>query len=145
MKVVLSAADVQRIRTAAEGAYPEECCGLLIGRDGPGVDTLTITEACPSANLSGGDRRRGFEVDPALRFALMRRTEAAGDGTRIVGHYHSHPDYPARPSETDLRMAYEPDFVWLICAVADGSATDIGAFKLDAAGRAFEGLTLIIA
>jgi proteasome lid subunit RPN8/RPN11 len=31
--------------------------------------------------------------------------EARADGLDIIGYYHSHPDHPARPSETDRRIA----------------------------------------
>lgn len=135
---VLSRAKLRDIVADAESAYPEECCGLLVGR--PGESGVTVTRVVPSPNLavddSGRPRRRDrFEVDPEIRFRIMR--ECAGTDQDLVGHYHSHPDHPAHPSEHDLEMAFEPELVWLIVAVDQGRAGDVTAHKFDATARAF--------
>lgn len=98
----------------AEQAYPEECCGLLIGEGDP-TATVAITRVVSSPNLTPAGKGDSFEVDPKLRFDLMRELE--GGVQRIVGHYHSHPDHPARPSRRDVEMAWEPEMVWLITSV----------------------------
>lgn len=140
MTVRLPAGLAQLIRADAAAAYPNECCGLLIGRwDG---DTLEITEAHPSANITDGDPTRGFEIDPKLRFDLMRAAESRGDGTDIVGHWHSHPNHPAEPSARDLAMVYEPEFVWLLCTSGPDGARDLGAFRPNVAAGRFEKLAL---
>ena len=36
---------------------------------------------------------------------LRIQRESRGAGHDILGYYHSHPDHPARPSETDRRIA----------------------------------------
>lgn len=143
MSVHLSAADLQRIRAQAERAYPHECCGLLVGR-ATGNGDLYVTEVHPSDNVTESDPAKGFEVDPRLRFKLMRDAEARGDGTDIVGHYHSHPDHPAEPSATDLAMVYEPDFVWLICGVTKNGAGAIGAFRPASDQRRFDTIPLVV-
>lgn len=117
--IVIAAHDLQRIERAAETAYPAESCGLLVGRgDAKGI--LTVSRVVESANLKASARLDRFEVDPKLRFDLMRELDGAED--RIVGHYHSHPDHPAAPSNTDRSMIWEPEMVWLITAVTDGHA-----------------------
>lgn len=142
MTVELSAVGADLIRRAASDAYPRECCGLLTGRiDG---ERTEITGVHPSENITDGDPLRGFEVDPKLRFDLMRQSEAADDGTVIVGHYHSHPDHPAAPSATDLAMTYETDFIWLICAVTKTGAGTIGCFRPKPDRSAFDALDLRI-
>src|SRR3989338_2594947 len=113
--LVVPRAVLDAVERAAESAYPEEACGLLAGRrDGGGG--LVVTGFRGSANVATTDRRETFEVDPAVRFALMRELE--GTGEEIVGHYHSHPDHPPEPSAQDLEHAYEPALVWLITTVA---------------------------
>lgn len=119
------------IAAAAESAYPEECCGLLVGRGGDDVggcgDCVRVIRAVASRNVTAERRGDRFEVDPAVRFALMREL---GDGPdRIVGHYHSHPDHPADPSARDAEMAFEPDLVWVIVAVAGGRVVDMRAHR----------------
>ncbi len=122
------------IAGAAEAAYPEECCGLLAGRradDG----AIVVSRVQPSPNLSGGDKRRSFEVDPKVRFDLMRELEAdAAAGEEIVGHYHSHPFSAAAPSARDQEMVYEPDMVWLIMSAEGGRAGQTTAHLADPEG-----------
>ena len=126
--ILLPTTLLRRIAIAAEEAYPEECCGLLIGfRDPSG--RVFITEIAESGNTAPPPRGNRFEVDPAVRFAVMRRLRGSHLG--ILGHYHSHPDGPAVPSQYDAAMAYEPQFVWLIIAVQGGAAGELGAFRYD--------------
>ena len=137
---------LKQVVDAAEAAYPAECCGLLAGRDA-GAGTIAVTRVVPSPNLAppagGGDGPPidRFEVDPQVRFDLMQALD--GTGERIVGHYHSHPDHPAQPSETDLAMAFEPDLAWLIVAVAGGQAIHVTAHAVDAERRQFHPLPLV--
>ncbi len=138
MIVVAGSRIVSGIAAAAERAYPEECCGLLIGRRTE--EAVQIDDAAASANVAS-DRRRRFEIDPALRFVLMRKLR--GGGRVIVGHYHSHPDGPAEPSAHDAAMAFEPELVWLLVAVQRGRAAAPGAFLFDAGAGGFHRLRLI--
>ena len=116
--IELARAHLAALARAAEEAYPEECCGLLVGTLEGGH--RRVTRIAPSANVAEGDRRRRFEVDPRLILKFQR--ELRGGAERLVGHYHSHPDGPAAPSATDLEMAWEPDLAWLIVPVAAGRA-----------------------
>ncbi len=123
------------IAAEAEAAHPRECCGLLAGRDaGPG--DIVVTRMAPSANLTGGRAEDSFEVDPQVRFDLMRALD--GSDKRIIGHYHSHPAGPARPSATDLAKAYEPDLIWVILGMENGRVADVRAHRLAADGGRFD-------
>ena len=128
----LSAAQLDDIHAQAEAAYPYESCGLLAGRRELSGD-VTVTRVQPSPNILRNDAKGGgkdrFEVDPQVRFDLMRAV--AGTEAEIIGHYHSHPDHPAKPSETDLDMAFEPELVWLITTVKNGHAELTTAWRLN--------------
>jgi proteasome lid subunit RPN8/RPN11 len=129
----------------AEAAYPKECCGLLVGRDN-GAGALVVTRVVISDNLAQGSGHDRFEVDPQVRFNVIRELDecAADNGTRhrIIGHYHSHPNHPAQPSITDLDMAYEPNLVWLITSVVDGQATLTTAHCVNSDGSQFRQIPL---
>jgi proteasome lid subunit RPN8/RPN11 len=128
------------LRQAVEAAYPEEGCGLLIGRrEGP---RIVVARALPSPNLAQ-DRRHHFEVDPRLRFSLQR--ELRGGLEDIVGHFHSHPDGPAEPSASDLECAYEPALCWLIASVAGGRQVALNGFRVTADRSRFEAVPLALA
>ena len=90
----------------------------------------------PTANLDYAKNK--------LRFDLMHMFESLGDGTEIIGHYHSHRNHPAEPSATDLSMAYETDFIWLICASSKVGGGNIGAFRPKSDRSNFDVLSLII-
>jgi proteasome lid subunit RPN8/RPN11 len=126
--IAFAPSHLKQITEAAEAAYPEECCGLLVGHSEPSGGRV-VMRVVASPNVAKGGARDRFEVDPQVRFNVQRALE---DGPEcIVGHYHSHPDHPAQPSERDLEMAWEPDLVWLIIAVENGRATETTAHLLD--------------
>ena len=132
--VRLTHAQLQTIERAAEAAYPEEACGLLVGRSASGAGyRVSAVEA--SANVAEPPRTRRFEVDPKLRLRLERDLRESADS--VIGVYHSHPDGSARPSETDRSMIFEPDMVWLITAVADGHAGATTGWRPTEDGAAF--------
>ena len=142
--ILLSPAQSRQIAAAAEVAYPEECCGLVVGRLRENGD-IEVMRVAPSRNIASDDagsprRRDRFEVDPELRFALMRETE--GTDLAIVGHYHSHPDHPPGPSAHDLASCFEPELVWLIVAVEKGRAGEITAHRLDEKAGQFRAIPL---
>ncbi len=131
-----SQSQLEDIHAQAEAAYPYECCGLLAGLkhdDG----TVEVTQVVPSRNThvdqkaeTGKDR---FEVDPQVRFDLMRAVKNTNE--EIIGHYHSHPDHPAKPSETDLDMAFEPELIWIITSVTKNHASETRAWQLNRESR----------
>ncbi len=110
--------DLRALVTAVETAYPNEACGLLVGR-GENGGRWRVARLAPSANLSAHPER-GFEIDARLRLTLQRRLRGSGD--RVIGLYHSHPDQSAQPSAADLGQAWEPDLVWVIVSVLTGEA-----------------------
>ena len=74
--------------TAAE-AYPEECCGALLGRKGDGRARRARRADREPAARSGRAPLRG----------VARRTTSASSGSlaenlALLGFYHSHPDHP---------------------------------------------------
>ena len=137
--IVLPRAVAGHIADAAEAAYPDECCGLLVGRaEATGDRLVTRVEASP--NVAEGNTRDSFLVDPKIQFDLMREL---GDGPEsIVGHYHSHPDHEAAPSERDRRSVFYPDHVWVIVAVDEGGAGDMTAHLFDAGRGRFREIPL---
>ena len=101
------------IRAHAREAYPHECCGALIGREGG----VRVAFALPNTTEEGPRRR--FLVRPDDYRAAERHSQALG--LDLLGFYHSHPDHPARPSQYDLDHAW-PFFSYIIVsATADGT------------------------
>lgn len=121
LALVLPQAVRARIVEHARAAYPNEACGLLSGRIGP--DRLwLIDQAHATDNVSASNRKDRFEVDPAAHAALSR--DLRGGSTRIVGHYHSHPNHPPEPSATDKASIADPDAVWVIVGLNSADDKD---------------------
>jgi proteasome lid subunit RPN8/RPN11 len=125
--IVVEPTHLKAIADAAEAAYPNECCGLLVGT---GRRPVRVTRLLPAANLAGSSGNR-FELDPRVRLDAERSLR--GTAERVIGHYHSHPDGSALPSPTDLAEAWEPELIWLIVGVVDGQAIQTQAHRLDRA------------
>ena len=134
-RITISAADIAFIRAAAAQAFPCECCGLLVGA---GEETIAIAEVVVAANTAS-DKEAHFTIDPQLQFDTLRAARA--HGTRIVGHYHSHPNGRATPSTEDLAMAVD-DSIWVVVAVSATGAGALRAFVRDSGASGFRELAV---
>ena len=104
----------------AIASYPEECCGVLLGR-------MAAVEAIwPTANAHPGPRSKRYEIDVRELYEVHRA--AREKGLEVVGYYHSHPDAPARPSARDRETAL-PGVSYLILAVTAGRIVDRRAWR----------------
>lgn len=91
---------LEAVQAHARRGYPLEVCGVLLGREGGGIERVV-----PVANRGARSPRVRYQIDPEDLLRIQREGREAG--LEILGYYHSHPDHPARPSETDRRMAAE--------------------------------------
>ncbi len=114
------------MRRHALDTYPEECCGILLGRAGePGAGDLErerrVARALPARNLNRERAADRYLLDPADQFRAER--QARIEGLEVLGFYHSHPDHPCLPSATDLQLSWE-GYSYLILAVREGSGVE---------------------
>lgn len=125
---------LEALRRDGQARYPEECCGVLLGRGGP-VAHAAAAIACENSDPAPG--RRYAIGDRDLFLAVKRAREG---GQEIVGFYHSHPDGPARPSPADLADAWWPGCSYVITAVGAGCAGETRSFRLreEAGERRFD-------
>lgn len=106
--------------------YPQEACGVLIGRN---TDIeVAIADVVHARNLNTERARDRYELDPQ---DLLRAEERALSlGLDVVGIWHTHPDHPARPSETDRARAWEA-WIYLIVPVRKGDVGEPRAWRLN--------------
>lgn len=117
---------LNEIRRHGAMTYPEECCGFLLGSTGP--DGNNVQAAWRAVNRNK-DRRNDRYVISADDFRSAEKT-ATKLGMDIVGIYHSHPDHPARPSQTDLEAATFPGYTYVIVSIEHGQPAEITAWTL---------------
>jgi proteasome lid subunit RPN8/RPN11 len=119
----------------AKDGYPFEVCGVLLGPAGAG----RVRRLVRVANREAEQPRVRYQIAPEDLLRVQR--EARGDGHEIVGFYHSHPDHPARPSETDRRIAAEglsDGVVHVVVGVEKGERATPSAWVFRDRGQAFE-------
>lgn len=96
--------DVHKAMIAhAEREFPDECCGVLLGRRGG--EKRFAERAVRLENKSGSDKTAHFAVDPLVIPEI--ELSASARNLEIVGFYHSHPNRAAVLSETDERYMLE--------------------------------------
>ena len=115
---------LDEIREHGREAYPEECCGALLGRKGEPAHVVRVERI---ENSRGEQRARRYEVSP--RDYLRVERLALAENLALLGFYHSHPDHPAAPSAYDRDHAF-PFFHYLVCAVESGVPAEITAWTL---------------
>jgi proteasome lid subunit RPN8/RPN11 len=48
----------------------------------------------------------------------------------LVAIYHSHPETPARPSQSDIRLAYDPEPYYLLISLQQRDKPDVRAYRI---------------
>ncbi len=123
---------LDELHAHAVAAYPEECCGFLIGRrDG---DARLVERSRRAANVHPEPRQSRYSIDSWEVLQVER--EFRGE-TRLVGIYHSHVDAPARPSAFDLARAW-PWYAYVIVAVVRREPGEVTAWELREEQRTFQ-------
>jgi proteasome lid subunit RPN8/RPN11 len=123
----LTEANYAALRAHGEETYPNECCGILLGRtDDDGTRIVTSTPRCGNTRTDSPQNR--YNIDPRELVRIQREGRERGED--IVGFYHSHPDHPAHWSQTDLAEAHWIGCSYVITSVDKGKASLTNSFEL---------------
>ena len=114
------------LREHGEGTYPHECCGVLLGRMDD--DIRTVTSIARAGNTRTDSPQNRYNIDPKELVRIQREGRQRGED--IIGFYHSHPDHPARWSQTDLAEAHWFGCSYVITSVEKGKAVLTNSFEL---------------
>ena len=116
----------EAMRAHGEETYPDECCGVLLGK--PGSDGWRVESAARAGNTRTDSAHNRYHIAPVELVRIQR--EASKQGLDIAGFYHSHPDHPAQWSPTDFAEAHWIGCSYVITAVAKGKAETTNSFRL---------------
>ena len=117
------------IRAEGEAAYPNECCGVLIGEiDDAGSKSVKRAVAIHNAREDSEQYHR-FLITP--EDMLRAEQTARASKLDVIGFYHSHPDHPAIPSGYDKDHAL-PFYSYVIVSVQHSMAKELTSWKLTA-------------
>jgi proteasome lid subunit RPN8/RPN11 len=121
----LNKSDYEKILAHARENLPEEACGLIAGtKDG---DTKEIQKVYLLTNIDHTNEH--FSMDPKEQLAAVKDMRA--NGLTPLGNWHSHPESPARPSEEDKRLAFDPTVNYLILSLMNPDEPVLKAFDIN--------------
>jgi proteasome lid subunit RPN8/RPN11 len=131
----ISYADYEALRAHGEETYPNECCGVLLGKNEPGSDGATnrVYQLVRAGNTRTDSAHNRYNIAPQELVKIQR--QARGLGFDIVGFYHSHPDHPAQWSPTDFAEAHWLSCSYIITSVEKGKAALTNSFLLTGTGE----------
>lgn len=123
-----------------ESTYPNECCGLLLGRLSEGSKTLVEVRATQNVwnaeaaqlfvaeGVRATNQLSNYTISPQTMLEVQK--EIRDRALQIIGIYHSHPNHPAIASECDRLYAWE-NYSYMIVSVIQGKAQEILCWELD--------------
>jgi proteasome lid subunit RPN8/RPN11 len=100
---------------------PNECCGMVGGRDGEATEVVRVVNSAASPLR--------YEMDPQGQYNALKSIE--DEGGELLAIYHSHTKSAAYPSQTDVNQAVAwPDQIYLIVSLADSERPEVKAYLL---------------
>ena len=112
---------IAEIVAHARDTEPEECCGVITGRDG-------VAAAAERAENEFAHRMR-YRISADEMFRIYRLADARGE--EMLAFYHSHPRSEAYPSQTDINEAAGlPESLHLICSLEDPDNPVVRCFTI---------------
>jgi [CysO sulfur-carrier protein]-S-L-cysteine hydrolase len=109
----------EMIRHAREDV-PNECCGVLLGRDGQMLELRRCTNAEQSP----------FRYSVAPRELLAIDREVRERDWEVAAIYHSHTHTDAYPSPTDVRLAAYPEALYILVSLKEPQQPVVRAFRI---------------
>ncbi|HEV8130964.1 MAG TPA: M67 family metallopeptidase [Acidobacteriota bacterium] len=120
-------ASLVAIKEHGQKSYPEECCGILLGKlseDGK----RSLVELRSLENRNQQSPRNRFLIDAKDMMDLDKH--ARERGLEMIGFYHSHPDAEARPSQFDRDNAW-PWYYYVIVSINQGIPGSLTCWHLE--------------
>ena len=104
----------------ATADFPLECCGI-IGGQGDDLNNIYRIKNIDESKVT-------YLMDPKEQIKVFKDMRNLGIDLRAI--YHSHPNHPAYPSQTDVRLAYYPEAFYIIIAINDKKETEVRGFRI---------------
>jgi proteasome lid subunit RPN8/RPN11 len=117
---VLERRHSEEIISQAREEAPNECCGVLAGRDG------RVAKLFRAVNGEKSPYR--YNVDPHDLLRIYRECDT--NGWDFLAIYHSHTHTEAYPSPTDVRLAAWPEALYIIVSLLDAESPSLRAFHI---------------
>ena len=111
---------IDDILNHAREGFPDEVCGLLAGSEGAVLRCFRISNTDKSSV--------SYMMEPSEQFQAFKQMRK--EGMELIAIYHSHPTSTAYPSQTDVRLAYYQEAVYIIVSMQRAGAPEIRGFRI---------------
>lgn len=126
--IVLTHQLLEKMHAHAISAFPEECCGLMLGTFEENSRVKKVIELKQMKNVfAPQERYHRYTIDP-MEF-MQVENEAEKKGEEIIGVYHSHPNAPSRPSLFDQGHAW-PSLSYVVIEIREKKPISIRSWLL---------------
>jgi len=112
--IIFSKDQFNEISRYSKRNLPNEACGLLGGII-DSSDNKIIKKVYLLRNID--ESKEHFSMDIKEQFKVI--ADIRKNGWSLVGNFHSHPETPSRPSEEDIRLAFDPNLSYTIISLAN--------------------------
>lgn len=109
----------------AKSEYPNECCGILVGRR-DGREKIVVRQNAVHNLVDGRQKKVHYKISPLELWHIEQF--AREENLQIVGFYHSHPDYAADASPDDVKYMI-PGYSYPIISVIHGTLAEIKSYE----------------
>ena len=120
MALILEQTYIDQMIAHAREDAPNECCGIIAGKDG------RPTKLYRAINAEASPYRYSVDTRDLLR---IHREVDANDWEFLV-IYHSHTHTEAYPSPTDVRLATWPEAHYVLVSLMDEGQPAVRAFRI---------------
>ena len=113
---------VDAIFAQSRAEYPNEACGVILGRSGIAQRLKPMFNAAASPTF--------YEFDPKDLLALYREIDDSDEELIVI--YHSHTETEAYPSRTDIAYAGEPGAHYVLVSTREeiAPATEFRSYRI---------------
>ena len=105
------------IASYARKQLPEEACGLIAGTEDEAGNRL-VEKVYFLENIDHAIDH--FTLDPREQMDAIK--DMRKQGLKPLGNWHSHPESPSRPSEEDIKLAYDSKASYFILSLMADNA-----------------------
>lgn len=117
--------DYQKMIAHATAQLPNEACGLIAGEITG--EEKQIKKVYLLTNID--QSKEHFSLDAKEQLAAIK--DMRSQGIVPLGNWHSHPETPSRPSEEDIRLAYDKNASYLILSLMEPEHPVLHSFHIE--------------
>jgi [CysO sulfur-carrier protein]-S-L-cysteine hydrolase len=122
---VLPLAMHNELLDALRAGVPNEACGILVS-DRYWADGGVAQRWVSLRNAAASPYR--YLIDPQEQLRVWMQLDDADEVVWAI--VHSHVASPARPSQTDIGLAYYPDSLYIVCSLTSMDEPDLRAWSI---------------